>query len=443
MKNYFIIAFPELRERLQSASIGFCDLDMDGTQGVVVEEGEIERAIHTIGAKILSEKNSSIEGITSLELMLENGERIEPSVVYVVTVHDWDGNGKRRFVQIAEEVLLPVIKRDIDFSVPHKKAHTPNFDEKFHIFLWSTPQKNGDLVEPPMQMWGIDVSCQDSGFKSSGLGIPIMDETSDWVVGELVENNLYVHHDICHHGRDDEVRIFRRLCEEVVNIFLLSSEELITQKEGRSKNAYIKHRLSSIDRVIGALDKQIVEDGEKVQRLQNELINTIRRVEDNKWKRERLASIDIKKPELATEYEQEFAALSQISGVEKIVMFDDFMIVYVEHIYITPEEHPDKTIDIGKFKMVIYLDGDDECIKFFNLTRRGTGDNYNIIHPHVADDGSPCLGNISEMLPELLAEYEYSAAIQLGIQYLRSVNLDDSMGGDVFEHWPLKGGVEK
>jgi hypothetical protein len=118
---------------------------------------------------------------------------------------------------------------------------------------------------------------------------------------------------------------------------------------------------------------------------------------------------------------------------------DGVIKVFTEHIYITPDGCPD-TFDIGKFRMEIYTSGANGGIRFFNLTRKGSitgGGGYGVHHPHVKGSGVACLGNISELVSQLIGEYEYSAVAQLGLQYIKSVNTNDSAGRTIFDNWPI------
>lgn len=101
-------------------------------------------------------------------------------------------------------------------------------------------------------------------------------------------------------------------------------------------------------------------------------------------------------------------------------------IVHGKHVY-----------DIGRFKINLEINPTRYIVRFYNLTRVVEG----CYHPHVYSNGQPCLGNIQECLPHMVANRQFAAAISVCIQYLRSVN----EGGHYcpITKWPLKKAEEK
>jgi len=88
-----------------------------------------------------------------------------------------------------------------------------------------------------------------------------------------------------------------------------------------------------------------------------------------------------------------------------------------------------KNYKIGKFRIDIYIDGSNGAVKAYNLT----DGKEHVFHPHVKKDGYCCLGNITEGVTKLLAEYQYAVLIQLMINYLHTYN-PGSTYCDI-EHW--------
>ena len=72
---------------------------------------------------------------------------------------------------------------------------------------------------------------------------------------------------------------------------------------------------------------------------------------------------------------------------------------------------------LGAFRVEIHFEGD---VRITNLTEpRGLYD-----HPHVRQ-ARPCLGNIREGVAKLIGEFEFAAAAQVLIDFLRTVNPHD------------------
>jgi len=91
--------------------------------------------------------------------------------------------------------------------------------------------------------------------------------------------------------------------------------------------------------------------------------------------------------------------------------------VYTDTLYC---KHPKTSVvhEIGKFKIIISNDKTEPT--WINLTRQVDG----YMAPHIDSDGEACLGNMEEVFPELIANYEYSIVIQLAIQFVESVNIN-------------------
>lgn len=80
----------------------------------------------------------------------------------------------------------------------------------------------------------------------------------------------------------------------------------------------------------------------------------------------------------------------------------------------------------GEYHMGVYVvhlkyNGAIEFRKADDI-RPNDGSGY--IHPHIDQSGRPCLGNIQTSLTELVAQVEYSAALQVIFRYLCSYNAD-------------------
>lgn len=442
MKNYFIAGLaPDKKARLQESSADFCDFEVDGAEGVVVDEDTLPQVLAVLGAAAAAECTTSIEGIVRLELKPRTQAAATEALNFRVTVADWSGNNQSGFIKIAE-VLVPAVRADIVLSVPHKKIVAPASDGKFHVFFWSAPADAG-FKRTPDKIWGVAVDCRDDSFLPSSQGVVFKDVETGWAVGELVGNNLFIHHDLCHHGTDGELTIFRRLCEEVALELSASPEEraerirqLAEAKRVASREAYVSECSRRFEKTVQGTRESVQKGHANIARLQQELTRRIRETHGAEKKLEQIESL---RAQQTDSYAREFDSLAAVPGVERVEVSDGVIKVFTENIFIRPEGHS-KTYDIGRFRMEIYTSGSNGGIRFFNLTRQGSagGTGYNTQHPHVNQSGSPCLGNIKEMVPQLIGEYEYSAVAQLGLQFLKSVNTDDSAGKGIFEFWPEK-----
>ena len=438
MKNYFLVLDKDQINKIQGAEVEFCDLKIDGQAGVVIDEENVNPALESLGLAVVTETETSLEGIVRVELgTTGHPELSDPK--FQVEIKNWNGEQKGEFARITEQTLLPVVKRNIFLGVPHQET-VPPAESGFNIWIWSAASGAAN-TKPPAEMWGVKVDCRDKGYTPTGQGVVVFDDTG-WPVAEIVnENNLYIFHDICHEGTNHELQIYQRILEEVVSEFSLSPEEkaerqqkLAEERRRKSRERYIAECSKRFEKTVKGTKKKIETGHREIEELQKRLTRKIRETRGAERKLEQLnASADSQ----LENYGKEFDSLSAVPGVEDVQVSDGVIKVFTEHIYITPDGYSD-TFDIGKFRMEIYTSGANGGIRFFNITRKGSGNGYNIHHPHVNSSGSPCLGNIKELVSQLIGEYEYSAVAQLGLQYLKSVNINDSAGEGIFKYWPKK-----
>jgi hypothetical protein len=398
---------------------------------VAFPKEEVGRVMEILGLSLTPELGTETdqEGVWFLKV----GEDGPPSSA-TVKVADWNGNNRGSFIKAAQEILVPVVG-DVILTVPHGGAVAPASDGKFHIFIWSTPasQKN---KKPPATIWGFPVDCQDKGFLPSGQGVPIIDPETGWSVAELVGNaNLYIHHDLCHHGTDREIQIFRRLCEEVVAELTLSPEkksekqkEIAERERQRSREAYVKECGRRIQKAFEETQKSLQDSVRQHEEYSKGLTEAIR-AETNL--RRTLEQLGEAWNNQALQFGQEFDRLLAVSKVKTVKVEDGKISVFTEHLY-TNRLKKDGTIrELGEYRIDIPTSGGSP--KFYNLTRQI--DKYH--HPHQQDDGYPCLGNIKEGIAKLAGAYEYSVVAQIMIQFLESIDEEDSYGKRVY-NWPVK-----
>jgi len=390
-------------------------------QGIAFPEEERERVLEILGLANtpLNETETDREGVFLLAVRTAT-----------VSVADWDGKNQSGFARTAQEVLVPVVG-DIVLSVPHRGTVAPASDEKFHIFIWSAPAGQAES-RPPEKIWGIKVDCRDEGFLPSGQGVAIVDSETGWAVGELVGNNLFIHHDLCHHGTDREIQIFRRLCEEVVAEFTLSPEkkrerqrQISERERQRSREAYVRECGRRLQSTIEATRKSIEEARRTIRDCQKQITQAVRSEAGLRKKLEELLSSSASAEK---QFADEFDKLLQAPGVSSVRVADGVVQVFTDQVYI---EYDGRTYDIGKFRLDIYTSGGNGGVRAFNLSRKSAG----FHHPHIDGDGECCFGNIADGVAKLIGEYQYSVLVQVMVQFLRSVNPDGWYTS--IEGWPV------
>ncbi len=113
--------------------------------------------------------------------------------------------------------------------------------------------------------------------------------------------------------------------------------------------------------------------------------------------------------------------LKEISKVRSVYVSDNNdLVVHTDVITCKNVADPKQKEKIGSFRIVIRRDGG---LRIYNKDVISTYD-YN--HPHITRGGDPCLGNLSDTVAKLLAEYEIIPLINLLIPYLESYNPADA-----------------
>lgn len=439
MKNYFLAEIsPEIKEALgalKEKGINFYPMEIDGEKGIVVDQITAEKltkalkgALKAVDAEMDLEIEfldaTSYEGIEKVRIFKRSNAN--------VTIRGWEGKQQEKFKKITEEMLLPVVKRNICLHVPHKDRVDPKKDGDFHVFIWSSPVRSQER-NPPKTIWGYKVDCRDESFSSSGQGFAIYD--GDYAVAEIIGNNLYIHHDLCHEGTINELKIYRCLLEKVIAELTLFPKEkkerdknLAKKRREQNRKRYIEACGQRTKKTLDSLRKDVVDAKSNIEKYQKSLIQEICRLQENK---SRLSYLESDGKSELEKYGLEFDKLISLPKVIDVNVTDKSIQVLTDILYCA-DPRTGKVHEIGEFRIEIYPAGK---IRWFNLTRRIDGNKSDMHAPHVFPDGKACLGNAEEVLPELIANYEFSVVAMLAIQFIESVNVDDDAGKHI-NKWP-------
>lgn len=175
-----------------------------------------------------------------------------------------------------------------------------------------------------------------------------------------------------------------------------------------------KHALSNTKHLKASIE--VLQD--EVRELQESLVIALRNLQAKQADYQKSAA---KIPNFAAEFD----VLAKHPDLTKIQISSHVLTVYTKPIVI---DHCGTRYHIGRFRIKIHSDG---YVRMFNTTRQVGG----LYHPHVRNDGDPCLGNIQELVPSLIASRKYAALVSLCIQYLKSYNREGPY--DDIEVWPI------
>jgi hypothetical protein len=130
----------------------------------------------------------------------------------------------------------------------------------------------------------------------------------------------------------------------------------------------------------------------------------------------------------------EFDQMLTVRKVLDVKVTDTSMTATTDLIYCV-DPRTRKTHEIGAFEITFPFDSTKD-IRWKNLTRLVNSDEENFNATHVNAKGHACLGTVKDVFPKLLANREYSTALQLAIAFLESVDTADRWGTHIHK-WPV------
>ncbi len=352
----------------------------------------------------------------------------------------WNGRNRSAFFEVAEEVLLPYLGGNICISVPHHHHHSPEENDDFHIFIWSSPDTDIDHdVRTPERLFGIEVDCRDPSYGPSSDSEVIIDDDGNPVAEVINGNNLYIFHDVCEHGTDREVQIFRKILEKVIDLIGGTPEEIAARKaeyeirrRERMREQFVTFCLSRNERRAKEYKEKISEINSEIIDLQKELTVKMRARHEHMQMIEAFGEASDQSRE---EYLAEFEKLGGMIHVKKVKVKNDDLIISTDTLYAMVEiEEKMRRYELGEYDIIINTAYGS--VKFINTTRKihghwGEFDN----HPHVDKHGNACLGNISSILPQLIATAKYTVVYTICLQYLTNgVNPSDPAGAHIVKY---------
>lgn len=445
MAVIFMTATDEQRFQLSVAGIAFFDFVMDdGDRGVVFNnEHDLQQGLTLLGLQAAPGPHARTT-IHGFERVVLQGQPRRPTaadgtppvatdpVQQVVVrdrleVADWNGRSQQGFLGVIQQHLFPVLQKKIVLHAPHgnNQETPPVTDGAFHIWFWGSPCYT--QVAVPGALWGIPVDARNAGYSPSGLGTPLLD-SGGWPAAELVNDNLYIHWDCCETGSQRELSIFTQLMEVVAVAIEYpgkTPEQIAALKANavslQQRRQYItacRHRMGDF---ITQLSATCATKDAEITDLQGRLTTAIR---DLDFAREQLNGLETGNAQALERFGDEFDRLMATDGVCDLEIEGETLKVYTDVLYCLDRHGHNH--EIGEFVISIPLNGHGN-VTWSNKTRRL--DNA-IDAPHI-HNGNPCLGNMRDVFPQLIAKFQFAALTSVAIAFVQSVNEGDQWGQDI------------
>lgn len=422
MKNYFLTGFS--KEKIREAGVECHSMQIEEENGFIVDESGLSILKEKYRLLIYDERNTTFEGIYHIILEEEN------EMFKNVKIKNWNGENKSEFASVLKRELLPIVKKNIILSTPHGENQKVINDDNFYVWIWSAPKGERE-DSAPKKIWGIDVDCRDVVFSPLNYGYVIYDD-NNYPVAELIQNNLYIFHDLCHNGTKNEIDIFRKLLKAVIEELALSPEERSKRDAESNRDKYIKECTHRLKKEIEDSQIRIVNGEKEIKEHQKQIVKNIRLI---KTAQKFLDSLISCKNQEKEKYGLEYDNLCKVKKVIDVKVAKNKVAVYTDVLYCT-DPRTELVHEIGKFKIDIYSKIENSCVRWYNLTRRVEGYREEMSAPHIFSDGKACLGSAEEIFPELIANYEFAVAAMIAIQFVETVNVDDDAGRHI-DQWPL------
>jgi hypothetical protein len=314
-----------------------------------------------------------------------------------------------------------------------KMSWSDNAERSYLNILVGTHPFTGNherTVDLPRTVFGIDMPFTPKGFapNTEAAGKPIVNITDGTTVvaqyypnGWAARTDRKVLHILfpIHPGVEAFKQIFLRIFDQLTRLNVVTNE-LTPDILAKMKSATVRSSMRNLEQEVTNLAVQRSD----AQQTFFALI---------KKHRERSAELEMYKNgvqdsmfvEKAT---KELESIKQMDIITKMTADASGRKVKIETADIYCYNSRAKTNHlIGRMRITIDMAATDmsRAIQWYNLDRRGYSQHH---APHVDSSGKACLGNMSEMLPEVLASGDLGIIALLAIQFVQSVNFDDVWG---------------
>lgn len=445
MRHYFLSSFTA-KNNVGDDAVSICNAyryatprELNGKSGWLISIDSIQPLLDQLQAKIVSKLPTpdflTAEIIVSkIGRIISNAQRatIKPGIF-----DSFNGMNKEAFKQIIADVFAPYTSYTcIDMRAVHDTVRTSSAYGVFYIYINAAPTGSNDVTLPAV-IFDVPIATRTKAYECSWSGLPIVDPRTGYIVGELVENNLYIHHNIAELGTQEEQLLFRRILEKTLNLLSMNItqkasylEAMQTHRYSADRVKYIQHCAKRVKQESASVSGSLTTAKREVNMLQEQLIKKIREAQALEQRSQSFTD--------ATQSDEifgkEFDKLRNMKEVIKIEVGVNAIYVFTRILYC---KHPNtrNTHEIGAFKITIPTTSSGS-VKWENLTRRVSGHKDNQMAPHIWADGSACLGNVDKTFPQLIAQYEFSTVALLAIKFVESVNITDGAGKHL-DKWPI------
>ena len=198
-KIYIRAVTPAQQNLLKAARVKFFPANREpGGSGIYVRQRNLDQACATMGVYILA---SFIDGNQRpVEIAVRRRVEEDPSLAGFQVRCTFNSrlnlnDARDKTVGLLREIVLPVVKRNINFFDMHGSIAEPSQGEDFNIYINAVPSAT-EKVGVPREIFGIVQDHSAVGFAPSGDGVPLVDSISGHSFGEVIGRTLYIYHSL-------------------------------------------------------------------------------------------------------------------------------------------------------------------------------------------------------------------------------------------------------
>ena len=220
---------------------------------------------------------------------------------------------------------------------------------------------------------------------------------------------------------NDELKSLEKVLNEFTRVINEAGEWNKGQKDTVLEDVkrFLKNNIS--DRK-GTLENEIRSNENRIQDYKEHLT---RLVSSNRVNRNQLENLgDFEKGEV-NKIAKEFDLISEHDNITSLKFEDGSMIFKTVHLNFFDQN--DNEYEGGEYTVNVRLTDGRTRLRSTHEVEGGWGEDISP-HPHVPENGSPCFGNVTSTLAELLGDLEYYAYVITMMNYLQSVDTTDSVG---------------
>lgn len=407
---------------------------------------EILRLILEEALRVRGVPSEVIEKHRSEALKRRDEALAAESKEHPVTVKLWESrSGKRSFIAVTKEFSQAFGPKPIWIHnyCDHGGRHEPINDGRLHICIWTASKDYETNHEAPEQLFGEKLVTDGLPTIKSidGVGCVLVDE-GGVEFGQMVDDTVYLFYPLT----DDDYpfkwagkgpsALYRRMLEEVVFYRTATKEQLEERvraigerNKARFQESYARLCTRRVDQMIGNSRNAIERNPNKVREYQQLIVQLVRESAEAQTRIDYLVN---NREEAAKRYVNDFDKLFDSPKVVDVRVNGDRIQVFTKTLYCV-DPRSNLTHEIGAFRIDIHINGG---VRWHNLTRTVNGHWSGCQAPHINSNGEACLGNMEEVIPQLTADYEFAALAMVCIQFVESVNVNDS-AGQYINRWPV------